>query len=595
MLDCRGSNEFFRPPPDIAMPAGYSFSQIQMDSKDTMYIAQSDIRDSFYSIGLPQELRGYFCFPQVDLRQCVPDHPLCQSTAGPVLMFPAMRVVPMGWNWAMYVAQRIHQHQAMIAAGFGMESIVVDGRPVHPLNDQHPTLLVPYADNLNIVGINKQEVQQVKNQVVKHMNSIGFRTHEEQDAEPHAEALGFLIDGEKGKVMPRPEKRERVRKVLKWLSSRPRVNGKMIEKVLGHCVHFFMLKRECLCVFRALYDFKQAHYEDRVRLWPSAADECRQAAALVLVCESDLKREWHRVVTCSDASLSGTGVCSAEFTTDDIQRVGSQRELWRFKSKDGAHNARDHFAKADPFSDPSTVRKAKEPDAWDEFQINEDFQEVPSQFLQKQQWTTLFSSRMTMPEHITLLEGRAVVQTLRRKCRSFENFHKRHLHFCDNLGMTLCLDRGRAKNKQLLFQCRRVAAFSIAADLEIHHRWIPSETNAADAPSRVFEGQAPAGVSKRGKKALRDQILYPDLKPQEGAKNAQVFANHLGPVESRAHALQGSEPVGSPAPRHAGSCKQLQKRVEPAKELGSWRCTMLCPAANSNPSWSKQQCRRGPP
>ena len=48
VLDCRASNQFFRPPPDIAMSAGYSFAQLELEPEDTMYVAQSDIQDYFY-------------------------------------------------------------------------------------------------------------------------------------------------------------------------------------------------------------------------------------------------------------------------------------------------------------------------------------------------------------------------------------------------------------------------------------------------------------------------------------------------------------------------------------------------------------------
>ena len=480
-----------------------------MKPNDTLYIAQTDIKDYFYSIGLPEELRPYFTFPQVDLKKICPEDPRCRGVEGPVLIQPCMKVVPMGWNWAMYIAQRAHQHQAMLAAKVGVESVVVDGRPVPPLDEKNHTLLIPYADNLNIVRIDKQKVQNMKNVITDHMNSIGFITHEEQSAETRAEALGFLVDGQGGRILPRPHKRDRARKVLLWLARQPKVSGQMIERVIGHCIHFFMLRRECLSVFRAIYDFKQAHYSDRVTLWKTAAEECRQAAALLLVCYADLKREWHSEVTCSDASLTGTGVCAATFDVQQVCYHGSQRELWRYKSKDAAHNARDHFAKADPFSDISTVSKISAGSAWDDFQINDEFVEIPRSLLQSSEWETLFSSRMQMPEHITLLEGRGVVQTLRHKTRAQNSFHKRHLHLGDNLGMTLCLDRGRAKNKQLLFQCRRVAAFNIAADIEVHHRWIPSELNPADAPSRRYEGEAHE-VSKRQKKKVIESILYPD-------------------------------------------------------------------------------------
>ena len=336
VLDCRTSNSFFVSPPEMAMPAGYSFSQVQMDSEDQMYIAQSDIRDYFYSIGMPEELRSDFCLPQVDLRLVAPHHPLCQSNEGAVLIYPVMKVVPMGWNWAMYLSQRIHMYQAMQAAQVGVDRVVVDSRPVPKLSKEVPFLLVPYADNLNILGIDKQAVQQAKIRIVSHLQQLGFRTHEEQDAELTAEALGFLLDGQKGRVLPRPRKRDRTRKVLLWLAEQPKVSGRMLERVIGHCIHFFMLRRECLSIFRSVYDFKQRHYEQRVTLWKSAAMECRQAAALLLMCYSDLKREWHQEVTCSDASLSGTGVCAGVFPIDDIRQIGSQRELWRYRTRDAA-------------------------------------------------------------------------------------------------------------------------------------------------------------------------------------------------------------------------------------------------------------------
>ncbi|CAK8996987.1 unnamed protein product, partial [Durusdinium trenchii] len=394
--DCRATNEVFRPPPDIAMPAGYSFSQLQMSDEDTLYIAQTDIKDYFYSIGLPVGLRPYFAFPQVDLHAIAPDHPLCRQASGPLIVFPRMKVVPMDWNWAMYIAQRAHQYQAMLAAQVGVERVVVDGRPVPRLDRSTPTLLVPYADNLNIVGICQKEVQQLKDKITEHLNSIGFITHEEQAAEPHAEALGFLLDGVGGRVLPRPIKRDKVRKVLLWLSSQPRVNGRMIEKVIGHCVHFFMLRRECLSVFRAVYDFKQCLYG--------------RAAALLLVCHADLKRGWTGHVTCSDASLTGTGVCAAEFDIQDVCNTGSQRELRRYKSKNAAHNARDHFSKADPFTDLATVKKQKSSSEIDCFVINDEFKEDHTEQGRSEKRRSLAQSHNACPRtsQQTFLEQAAV-------------------------------------------------------------------------------------------------------------------------------------------------------------------------------------------
>ena len=79
-------------------------------------------------------------------------------------------------------------------------------------------------------------------------------------------ALGFIRH-------PRPEKRDRVVLALRWLSSRPRVTGRVIERVIGHCIHMMMLRREFLSVFRSVYDFKTARYHEPQRLWrPMSAD-----------------------------------------------------------------------------------------------------------------------------------------------------------------------------------------------------------------------------------------------------------------------------------------------------------------------------------
>ena len=69
----------------------------------------------------------------------------------------------------------------------------------------------------------------------------------------------------------------------------------------------------------------------------------------------------------------------------------------------------------------SKSRRAPEIDC---FVINDEFKEVPMSFLNKESWSIVFSSKMHMPEHITLLEGRAVVQALRHKTRAWSSFHE---------------------------------------------------------------------------------------------------------------------------------------------------------------------------
>ena len=63
--DCRGVNQRFRNPPPLATAAGYSWGQLEVDENDTLYVAQSDIKDFFYALELPRELQKLFCLPAV--------------------------------------------------------------------------------------------------------------------------------------------------------------------------------------------------------------------------------------------------------------------------------------------------------------------------------------------------------------------------------------------------------------------------------------------------------------------------------------------------------------------------------------------------
>lgn len=461
---------------------------------------------------MPPTLRKFFGLPKVDLKAILPSHQLCLGGSESHLwVHPILIVIPMGWSWAMFIAQRVHQHQSMLAAEVPMSRVLVDGRPAPPLSDG--PILVPYADNLNVVGVDKQEVQEIKARIVRHLQSLGFRIHEEQDALPHAESLGFFLDGKTGKVFPKPAKVKKVQVVLDWLAKSPRVSGKMIERAIGHCIHFCMLRRELLSVFRAVYDFKITHYSRRVRLWNTAAHECACMSALLDVCFADLRRPWCNEVSASDASLSGTASCAAVWPIDEVTAAGRQRELWRFRAEGSASKARDHVRAVDPFNDIDSVKPIiDDNNPFDNFRLNLDFNEIPRHLLHEDGWVTWFASQMKHPEHITLLEGRGIVQAMRHKARSLKFFHCRHLHLNDNLGMVLSFDRGRAKDKALLFQCRRSAALSVAMDCEFHFRWIPSELNVADSPSRKFEPRR--NGSKRQAVKFGQELLYPGLEKE---------------------------------------------------------------------------------
>ena len=65
VLDCRSVNERFQPPPNLLMAAGATWANLELPEEATMFVAQSDIRDYFYSLGLPEELQPFFALPAI--------------------------------------------------------------------------------------------------------------------------------------------------------------------------------------------------------------------------------------------------------------------------------------------------------------------------------------------------------------------------------------------------------------------------------------------------------------------------------------------------------------------------------------------------
>ena len=96
-------------------------------------------------------------------------------------------------------------------------------------------------------------------------------------------------------------------------------------------------------------------------------------------------------------------------------------------------------------------------------------------------------------ENILILEARSALRAIERLAACEPGRNLRQLLLVDNLGLALSMDRCRSKNFKLLAILRRVSSLRLCKNIRLAVRWIPSEANPADAPSRIYE---PGGSSK---------------------------------------------------------------------------------------------------
>ena len=116
---------------------------------------------------------------------------------------------------------------------------------------------------------------------------------------------------------------------------------------------------------------------------------------------------------------------------------------------------------------------------------NNFFPEVPQEVTDPGCWQTkLMGKWSSTSDHITVKEGRALVLAVKRLCRSSSTRGHRHLIFLDSFSLCMAVCKGRASSFKLLRVMQQLSALSLAGGFTVRVRWVPSERNVADAPSR---------------------------------------------------------------------------------------------------------------
>ena len=113
------------------------------------------------------------------------------------------------------------------------------------------------------------------------------------------------------------------------------------------------------------------------------------------------------------------------------------------------------------------------------------FENVPSIIPQPNSaWCVLFGGVWRTFLEILRGEVKVYVMGLRHACRSTESLGKRLLFLLDNMALVLGASKGRGCMPNLNHTCREISVISLATFIIPIRRWIASEDNPADEPSR---------------------------------------------------------------------------------------------------------------
>lgn len=153
VIDCRRSNRYFVKADGVALASGDSRLEISRGSE--MVVGQVDIKDAFYRMELPQPLRHLFGLRRIRSRDLRLGSPDAVELEGHQFLYPRLTALPMGWSWALWWCQGVHQ-RAVESAGLSAATRMRDGVAPPGLGD-YPH--VEYVDNFAVMGPDRAGVE----------------------------------------------------------------------------------------------------------------------------------------------------------------------------------------------------------------------------------------------------------------------------------------------------------------------------------------------------------------------------------------------------------------------------------------------------
>eukprot|EP00439_Symbiodinium_sp_Y106_P043076 s1240_g5.t1 len=194
---------------------------------------------------------------------------------------------------------------------------------------------------------------------------------------------------------------------------------------------------------------------------------------------------------CTDACLSGYAVMSSCQGESIVREIGQNDERGHFKLGEGYVNAprRQALDTAGVFSDSLTVLPEVDGEVPRPVEIAPTFPDVLPEVMEDSRWSRTWCTPVHYKEPVHMIEARtrSILGAVKHIVRDSRSHGKKHVILNDNVGVVLAMQKGRCCDFGLLRVVRRVSAHLLASGNRVHVRWIPSEMNAADRESRLWE------------------------------------------------------------------------------------------------------------
>ena len=246
-----------------------------------------------------------------------------------------------------------------------------------------------------------------------------------------------------------------------------------------------MLRREGLALLDRVYEFVRVHRHSFVRIPDNVIEELCDVRSILPLLHTSVYRPWFDQVHASDASPYGLGVCYRHAGSQVAGEMGRQSERWRFKVSQHISSRK----RALGISDDAPANDVLKNLPNSEKLFAGDLRDIPKSFCDPETWRVCLKhvtdrTKSASGIHITQLEGDALSYAVRHCLRNSRSHGKKCVFLVDNMPLCLAVCKGRSSSRLLSQITRELAALSFATGSQFICRWVVSEHNVADAPSR---------------------------------------------------------------------------------------------------------------
>ncbi|CAK0790711.1 unnamed protein product, partial [Prorocentrum cordatum] len=294
ILDTKRSNAHFQEPPRTLLASVEALANLEVDASKGVAVASADVDCCFYPCELPPWARHFFGLLAVQARFLQPEaRQLLGITYLSEMVHFVARVAPMGWSWAVHLAQVAHAH---ILAVVSPESPwIADKAPAFAFGAQCSGAKMLHMDSVAVFASGSGDPVLEVEHMLAALGERGIQASFDSDDGEFHTLLGY--------VLHKPSATWRLSRSTFWrlkfsfdfvLAPGRLVTERELERLMGHITSAMMLQRPMLSLFHAIYEFCRrtrdralAHFEEvpagrlLVEPWTAVAARRRRRAAAI--------------------------------------------------------------------------------------------------------------------------------------------------------------------------------------------------------------------------------------------------------------------------------------------------------------------------